>query len=386
MRNAAIIMRKAWYFLIAATLVWVLMLISVPGDAGAFGECDQYGVMSLFDPISNSCKCMSGYVFSDDYYGNSTCKLGSSVCQEKYGLFTTYNSYSKSCECSYGYTFGKGILGETQCVSRDSLCRDQLGINSRYNSAFDKCECSYGYVIDGGKCTDGDLVCRSRHGYRSSFDESISRCECDIGYTFNDSNQCVEKQNNVYFTLRELDTDDRKAIIRSDYDSRDYIVGYGYGCNSTSFRRYLGGSIVVNLGTDFDLEVWDKIVLPDEHEVCAITDVERANLSSTLFEEVEETNFLPVFSPSPINPLAPVPAPKVVPPQSTPTPNKSLTPNPTPQRATIDFRSMTAFATEEATGTIAAQSTSVEENKNSGPRLSWIRRMGAILLSFLGIL
>lgn len=236
---------------------------------------------SYYNNLSSSCECYSGYVAS-----GGQCVSADSYCWGKYGYNAKYNILSDSCECRSGYSFSGGT-----CVSNDQLCRDQLGLFSSYNSLNDKCECSYGYVISGGKCTDGDNICHSQHGFYSSYDDLSNSCKCDDGYTFDDSNQCVKKQNNVYFTLEELDTDERRAIIRSDYDYRYHLISYNSGCYSSSFRRYLNNRIVVNLGIDFDLDTWDRIVLPDDNEVCDITRVERADSSTTLEPEEEEEVF-----------------------------------------------------------------------------------------------
>lgn len=272
----------------------------------AYGDCSEYGFMATYDYLSGGCKCMSGYVFGKYFLGQTTCVSGDTVCHDKYGYNSRYDSLSSSCECSYGYVFGKDSIGRTQCVSPDSICTDQLGYNARYNSLYDKCECRSGYVISGGRCTtDGDGVCHSKHGLYSSYDDLNNSCECDSGYTFDDSNQCVEKQNNVYFTLKELDTDEQKAIIKSDYDYRYYLISYNSGCYSFSFRRYLNHQIVVNLGTDFDLDTWDKVVLQDDNEVCDITRVERAD-SSTSLQPEEENSFYYDTSPSVVTPPKPI--------------------------------------------------------------------------------
>ena len=66
-----------------------------------------------------------------------------------------------------------------------------------------------------------------------------------------------------------LDTDNDKAIIKSDYDHREYLVEYGVGC--LSIENYVDNKIVVNLGTDFSLDTWDKIVLQNNDQTCNIT-------------------------------------------------------------------------------------------------------------------
>jgi hypothetical protein len=256
----------------------------------AYGSCTQYGIFAMYDILTDSCKCMSGYVFQDNYFGTS-CVSASSVCRDKLGYGAQYSSLYDRCECSSGYVLGTDLIGRTQCITEDQACKNQLGSNAR-STYGGKCQCSYGYVIDGGRCTDGDWVCSEKHGLYSSYDAASNACECDSGYTFDEDSQCVEKQNNVYFTLKELDTDDRRAIIRSDYDYRYYLISYGSGCYSSSFRRYLGHQIVVNLGTDFDLDVWDRIVLQDDDEVCDITHVERADSETTLAPSNEESDGL----------------------------------------------------------------------------------------------
>lgn len=248
-----------------------------------YDPCSEYGIFAYEE--FGYCKCMSGYVFGKDFLGNDQCVSADQICKDKYGYNSKYSSLNSACECSYGYVFGKDSIGRTQCVSPDSICEDRLGFNSKYNSLSDTCECSYGYVISGGQCVYGNSHCRAEHGLYSSYDNLTNSCECDSEYTFDDDYQCVKKQNNVYFTLKELDTDKKQAIIRSDYDYSYYLINYGSGCYASSFKRYVMGQIVVNLGTDHSLDIWDKIVLQDDNEVCDITRAQRADSSTTIYEE-----------------------------------------------------------------------------------------------------
>lgn len=238
-------------------------------------------LFSTYDSLSENCKCNYGYVVS-----NGLCTNGNTVCHDKHGYNSSYSGLSKSCECDYGYLFDSA----DQCVSKNSQCENQLGLWSSYNSLSGNCECRYGYVISGGKCTDGNSVCHAQLGYNSKYDSTSKKCQCENGYTIDDSNQCVQKQNNLYFTLKELDTDNKKAIIKSDYDFRYYLISYNTGCYASSFMRYLNHQIVVNLGTDFDVDTWDKIVLQDDNEVCDITHRERADSSTTLKSQ-DDANF-----------------------------------------------------------------------------------------------
>jgi len=309
-----------WFLIVVVALIFIGAFF-IQNKASAYGDCSKYGYMAMYDILTDSCKCMSGYVFKEDSLLGTRCVSGDTVCHDKYGYNSRYNSLDKSCECDYGYVFGKDITGRTQCVSLDSICTDQLGYNARYNSLYDKCECRSGYVISDGRCTDGGTVCYLKHGLYSSYDYFSNTCECNSGYTFDSSNQCVKKQNNVYFTLKELDTDERKAIIRSDYDYGYYLISYNSGCYSSSFRRYLNNQIVVNLGTDFDLDTWDKIVLQDDHETCDITHVERVDSNTSLRPEEDIiVNFVP--QPTVVIPSQPIETPTksiASPPNATPT-------------------------------------------------------------------
>jgi len=248
-------------------------------------------LMSSYNSLSGDCECYSGYIVSA-----GQCVSGNSYCYGKYGYNSSYSSLTKSCECDYGYILDPN----SQCISRDKSCQNL----SSYNILANKCQCRSGYVISGGSCTDGDSVCRSEHGLYSSYNSLENSCACDSGYTFDNTNQCVKKQNNVYFTLKELDTDTRMAIIQSNHDYGYYLVTYGIGCYSFSFERYLDDKIVVNLGTDFDLDVWDKIVLQNDSEGCDIIHVERVDSSTTLKpdEAITDWETPPVV---PVTPNAP---------------------------------------------------------------------------------
>ncbi|MBU1102755.1 hypothetical protein KJ853_03835 [Patescibacteria group bacterium] len=289
---------------------------------------DEYGFGAEYDNLSGKCKCRYGYIFGKDISGNTKCISNNKYCEDKYGYNSTYNSLSGSCECLSGYALDKDSLGRIQCVSQDSICQSTYGLNSKYNSLTDKCECKSGYEMtlknsSGLEC----VLCFSKYGLHSSYNYLSKKCECDSGYTLNDDNQCVKKQNNVYFILEEIDTDNKKAIIKSEYDFRYYLISYGVGCYASSIRRYLNNRIVVNLGTDFNVDMWDKIVLQNDNEFCDITRVERA-YSDTTLKPKENTNiyqnFIPPTSPpakteSQNNPVS-TPITQIVNQQSSPSP------------------------------------------------------------------
>lgn len=272
---------KIEYFLLLVVIFTATFALHA--KTSAYGGCEQYGFMAY--EFGGSCKCSSGYAFGKDILGNTACVSVDQMCKDQYGFNATSDYLTDKCKCNYGYSFGKDIFGKTSCVSTDQLCRDQIGYGARYNSLYDKCECGYGDIIKNGKCTNADLYCSSEHGLYSSYNDALNQCECDSGYTLDKSLQCVKKQNNVYFTVKELDTDNKRAIIKSDYDYSYYSIEYNSGCYASSFRRYLNHQIVVNLGTDYYLDTWDKIVLQDDDETCDITRREKVDSSFSLEEK-----------------------------------------------------------------------------------------------------
>lgn len=234
-----------------------------------------YGATGSSD---GGCECRSGYSFGKDMFGNVKCVSDDSLCQDSYGSNSEYDSYSDKCKCRSGYSFGDDIYGETKCISDSTLCQNNYGYNSRYNSLSDKCECGYGYEFT--LKTSGGLECKrcsDKYGYYSTYNAVEKKCECMDGYTLDDESQCVKKQNNVYFKLIELDSYNNKALIKSEYDNKYYSVEYKSGCYSSSFNRYLNKQIVVNLGTDFNVDKGDKIVLQEDEETCEISSFEKVD-------------------------------------------------------------------------------------------------------------
>jgi hypothetical protein len=64
--------------------------------------------------------------------------------------------------------------------------------------------------------------------------------------------------------------------------------------------RYKGDRIVVNLGTDYYVDTWDKIILFDDNETCDITSVKNISSSYTLSLEEEPTYvYIPTVNSAP---------------------------------------------------------------------------------------
>jgi hypothetical protein len=214
-----------------------------------------------------------------------------------------FSSLTNSCDCLAGYTLGTNSLGKTQCISDDQACKDQLGIHSR-STYGDQCQCSYGYIIDGGKCVNAETVCRNRHGIYASYNDLGTKCECDSGYTFNDAMQCVKKQNSAYFTLLDISDDGDELLIQSQQNYQNYIIEYGIGCWDYAIETYEGLSLVVNMGTDFSVNMFDDLVLPNHNQNCSLMGVERTS-NDSFPEAIAETY---VYTP-PVQEYAPSPAP-----------------------------------------------------------------------------
>lgn len=256
----------------------------------AYGGCLDYGM--AIETLDGKCQCMSGFVWGEDLFGDPTCVSGSSACRDQYGYNSTYDSLSGSCECTSGYVFEKNSIGQTQCVSADNVCRDRLGYGGDYDSYSESCTCKSGYELsktygDGYTCKS----CSSKYGIHSSYDYISEKCECDDGYTLKDG-ECVEKQNNVYFYVFDLDTEERQVLVANLYTEQKYIMEYRYGCYNHSFEDYVGDTIVINLGTDFSLDTWDIIVLPNDGETC---DISRVTSTSryTLDDEISTSLITP---------------------------------------------------------------------------------------------
>jgi hypothetical protein len=250
---------------------------------------NDHGYGSEYSYLKNQCVCKSGYLIE-----NNKCVLGSNVCTNKYGYGATYDYLSKSCECSYGYVWGTDVLGNASCITDNQACKNQYGSNAQ-STYGDKCECRSGYEFTQTGSGLSCVSCTLKYGIDSKFNYLSKSCECNDGYTLKEG-QCVEKQNNVYFVLKELDNSNNNAIIYSDYENRYYKVSYGIGCSSYNFEDYVGENIVINLGTDFDLSIWDKIVLQDDNQTCSILGVNSVSSSFTLHEN-EENSFITPLPP-----------------------------------------------------------------------------------------
>lgn len=315
------------FTIFSSAIVFGGFLFSTQDVQAQYGSaCSEYGVMAY--ESGGYCKCMSGYVMGTDFLGNKSCVSGTSHCQDKYGYNARYDSLSGSCECGYGYVMSKNMFGDlqcisddqackdqyginarasyggkcecrsgygfqeqyggTQCVSFDSICYDRLGANSDYDSLSDSCTCDSGYELTQKSYSSG-LECKScfaKYGLHSSWNYLSDECECDDGYTLDDDGQCVEKHNSAYFTLLDISEDGDELLVQSQYDYQNYIIEFGIGCWDYAIESYEGGSLVINMGTDFSVDMFDTLVLPNHDQNCSIMGVDWTSDDS--FPEPEE--------------------------------------------------------------------------------------------------
>lgn len=276
-------LKLAFFLFLTAIVFGGFLFMSHEAQAQYGSTCSEYGIMA-YEDYSGYCKCMSGYVFQDSYLGTQ-CVSADSVCQDDYGIMSRYSSLSGRCECSYGYVLGADSIGRTRCVSENESCQNQLGYNSRATYG-GQCECDYGYVIDNGQCADGDGVCRSDHGIYSEYNNLSNKCECDDGYTFDNDNQCIKKHNSAYFTLLDISENGDELLVQSQYDFQNYIIEFGIGCWDYAIESYKGNDVVVNMGTDYSVDMFDTLVLPNHDQNCSIMSVD--STSDDSFPESEE--------------------------------------------------------------------------------------------------
>lgn len=224
-------------------VLWFIFLLY--GRAHAYGACSSYWSFAM-ETYDWMCKCMSWYGWSTDYSGNKICKSMTTVCSESLWYNATYSYSDDSCVCRSGY---------------------ELSLDNKW------------YTCQS---------CHAKYGLNSSFNYLSNQCECNTWYTPLDG-KCVEKQNNVYALLLELKTDSREAKISLDIDDDNkfdddfYYVKYSYWCYSTDIKRYLWKLLVVNLGTDFYLDVRDKLVLPEEWYDCDVSSKKKVTNEFSIF-------------------------------------------------------------------------------------------------------
>lgn len=262
---------------------------------------DQYGYNAKSN-YTGGCECSYGYVFGTNMFGDEQCVDADNVCHDKYGYGSEYDSLSGSCECSYGYVWGDN----GQCITDDQACKDQLGINSR-STYGDQCQCSYGYIIENGKCTYGDTACSNDHGIYASYNSLSNKCECDDGYTFDEDLQCIKKHNSAYFTLLDISDNGDELLIQSQHDYQNYIIEYGMGCWDYAIETYEGLSLVINMGTDFSVDIFDDLVLPNHDQNCSIMSVEWTSNDS--FSTYTYTPPVQEYIPTPTPTYTPEPTP-----------------------------------------------------------------------------
>lgn len=226
-------MKKLFLLLLPIILVW----LSNSVKASCFSEFGFYSV----DNFNGTCSCMRWYQWGTDFLWNRTC-VKAPTCSDQY-WWAAMDNYDGTCSCMHWYIFDTDFLWNKACVS-------------------------------------GNQVCTRKYGIYSNYDSLAHSCGCDAWYTRGENSQCVKKQNNVYFLLKELDEDNSEAIIYSSYSKKYYYISYWYWCSKIS--KYDSKLIVVNLGYDFEVDRYDKIVLQDDDQTCDIKSKEVVDEEYTL--------------------------------------------------------------------------------------------------------
>jgi hypothetical protein len=243
----------------------------------------NYGTYSQYDYTSNSCKCINGSLWGKSYSGGLYCIEGSTYCSLNYGAGSQYDLNSNSCKCAIGYIVQQDTFGNSSCVSGTTACWNKYGINSQFDYTSGRCICISGYIFSNdssgnSKCLDVNSVCQNKFGLNSKYNPETAKCECNSGYIFNSANQCVGN----YFKLIEIDTTNKKVIIKSDADGAYYAVEYGLGCYDSSFSQYLNKDVAVDFGIGIDLAIGDKIILQNDNETCEIKSGAKVESTFTL--------------------------------------------------------------------------------------------------------
>jgi hypothetical protein len=234
--------------------IFILSSFFLSPATKAFGECSQYGTMVIYNPYSNTCQCMSGYVLGSDMFGNQS------------------------------------------CVRADSICHNQLGFNSQYNDLENRCECKSQYVLreknygSGLEC----VTCTTKHGFNSSYNWSTKSCECNDGYTLGKDGTCIKQNNSAYYFMKEVKSGSNEIIVCSKYNNQCFRIVYSnsVGCSSSAVEKYAGRDVVINLGKDFNIDSGlnsDYLFLQDHNVSCNIWSVNKVSNNYSLQDKVSNS-------------------------------------------------------------------------------------------------
>lgn len=251
----------------------------------------EYGYGAM-ENLNGNCVCMSGYTWWTDFLWKDKCISVETYCTDKYGYGATYDYLKDSCKCRLWYVFSDSIYWGQQCVIGSTVCYNKYWYGSEYNSLDSTCGCSTWYmwgtdILWSETCVYWATECRQKYGQYAEFNSYDKSCECKSGYIFDDTTkQCREKSNSAYFLLEEYDDDDNKAIVYSSYTSKRYLLELRYTMSLYRAEDFIWKNIVINMGTDFSVDRWDKFVLNNETRTTDIavdiTSVESIDDSYTL--------------------------------------------------------------------------------------------------------
>jgi hypothetical protein len=235
---------------------------------------EKYGIGSDWNYLNSNCECRKGYIWGKNAIG-SYCISGEQACDDNYGYSASYDYLSGNCKCGYGDVWSTDIFGKSTCVSGNSYCYKNYGYGSQFDAQSNGCVCMSGYIMSqdsygNKKCAVGDDVCHEQFGINSSYVQYSNKCQCNQGYEFDINNKCIQKENIVNFYLKEVDLINNKIIVS---DGLHYwLLDYQLGCNNNYLSNDIDKIIVINIGTNYEINRGDKIVL-NQTESCEVKSV-----------------------------------------------------------------------------------------------------------------
>lgn len=164
------------------------------GSPSLYSSCPANSYKS-----GSSCKCTYGYVAQ-----GGKCVSGSLYCMDTSGLMSTYDSLSGSCKCMSGYAVGSS--GKCEFIkttpSYNSLF-SSFGCPLHATSKGGSCYCNAGYKLTSSKLscvpettTDKNKKCTASFGSKSEWNgvPGEVKCICRKGYDWSaNGKSCVKK-------------------------------------------------------------------------------------------------------------------------------------------------------------------------------------------------
>lgn len=248
-------------------LMIILFLIALSGinNLNAYWETCywKYGFWATSD-FNGNCYCKDWYHFEKQSITWNLKCVEDPSCSDTYWMWSREN-YNWKCECYTWYYFWKDMFWKTQCIKKPT-CSDTFGYWAKENYSW-KCECKYWYTWWDKNwkdyCVDWDNLCTDKYWYNTSFNDNTKSCECKDWYTLKDW-ECEEKHNSAYFFLVEYSDDTKETIVKSFTTQQTYLLKLRYTTWLYKAKKFVNKKIVINMGTDWDIDKYDKFILNDD--------------------------------------------------------------------------------------------------------------------------